>query len=231
MPFPPLASSEWQARDDGGIEFTSALKGGLAVHFQVLPGDRMFEIRFGVTNRSLAALHTTWVQLCSGFEKMGTLRDQAPEGVRLLADGMPIGWKDAGQDVSWIEAQRDPVSCRLTRSCYFKAWARSHAEEAQLAQPAPDLMVLARTIDAPIVAKSSLDSRRHVAFYSPWGRAVMFNTFAPCCHSDPFMQEVPRGETRWIVLYGLFYEGELGELFSALGAEHRVSRAEEGLPE
>jgi hypothetical protein len=216
VPHRPLAPPEWRPRADGGIQLDSALEGGLAVHFAVLPVDRGFEIRFGVTNGTPAPLGPTAVQLCSGFEKMGALSDQGPEGGRMWSGGKAVGWQATG-DLGWIEAWRDPLTCRIEKSCFFKAYVRGH-EPVRAAAPSAALRLLDRPLDLPVLLKSDPDGRRHVALYSPCAREVMYNALTPCGHADPVVDGIAPGETHWGVLYGLFFEGEADALLAALAA-------------
>jgi hypothetical protein len=226
--YPPLAAPAWRDDGQGGIALDCALAGGITVHFQVRAGERMFETRYGITNDTEAPLGESWAQLCNGFEAMGALSEQAAESVRLVAGGKPIGWGAAGQDTSWMDRFRDPDSCLVVRGCFFKALLT--APELPV-KTAPELMELARPIDLPLVAKSSADGRRHLVLYSPCAREVMYNALSPCCHADPFVDGVPAGATRWLVQYGLFYEGELATLCSALIELDRTLRTRSGFVE
>jgi len=229
-PFAQTAAASWMERADGGIELRSALSGGVSVTYQALPGDRFFELRFGVTNSSEVPLLETFSQFCLVFREFEALKQQSPETSWMLADGGVVGWGDAGQDLSWIEAMRDPDSGLLTKPCFFQALVRGCADERYPPKEyqARDFMWLRRTLDAPIVVKSSPDRRRHFALYSPFGRTIMYNALGPCCHVDPYMDGVAPGETRWSVVYGIFFEGELGELCAKLGEVDRVLRRTAG---
>jgi hypothetical protein len=213
MPHRPLTPPEWRGRADGGLELDSALEGGLTIHFRVLPGDRLFEVRFGLTNGTNETLESAWAQVCSGFERMGALRDQSPETVRVLSAGRWLGWEAAG-DLDWIDAHRDPLTCRLEKSCFFRAWVG----EVEPAPPkvAENVMRLERPLDLALIVKSAADDRRHVAFYSPHAPEVLYNAFTPCGHADPAFAGLAPGETRWGVVYGLFLGGALESALAGL---------------
>ena len=227
LPHPPLGIPAWRARPDG-IELEAPLEGGLTVRFEVRVGDRMFEIRVGITNASAGPLANTRAQICSAFGEMESLGLQDPDTVTFFSEGRALGWRAGGLDYDWMESERDPVSCRWKRPRYLMAWTRESPEQ-RTAQDTPELRVLRRPLDAPIVAKSTLDGRRHVVFYSPWARAVMFNVYGPCCHTDPQWRSIENGETRWTTVYGFFFEGDVAPLLARLAAAHELLRTDRGL--
>ena len=228
VPHRPLAPPGWRSRAEGGLELDAELEGGLVVHFRVLPGERLFEIRFGLTNGTATTIDSAWAQLCSGFEKMGPLSDQEPQTVRVWSAGRLTGWHESG-DVEWIEAQRDPLSCRIEKSCFFRAFVGEVQEPPD--SPAPNVMRLDRPLDLALVVKSDLDRRRHVVLYGPNAREVLFNAVTPCAHADPAFADLAPGETRWGVLYGLFVEGELEPWVATLVEADRALATRTGFRE
>jgi hypothetical protein len=232
----PLAPPAWKVRDDGGLALDCALAGDLTVRFRVLPGERMLELRFGVTNASAQALPRTWVQLCNLFMHVDTLSVQAPESAWFRLDGELVHWGGAGQDLAWIERFRDPATGLLARGTFFQALVTGGHDEryppARLQQA--DVMWLARTVDLPLLVKSTPDRTKHVVLYGPCGQKLMYNALTPCEHVDPYLDGVPAGETRWGVLYLVFFEGSsdaLGALVEELVALDRELRSTAGFRE
>lgn len=217
-PFPQAEAPHWEVRADGALELEVALEGGITVMFQVLPGDRMFELRCGVENNSVQTLLETWPQLCVLFRDFDTLDSQSPETSTMLVNGTIVSWGGLGQDLGWMDRQRDPLTGRIVRSCYFQALVSgSKGPRFTLGDTGQSgAMWLRSSVDAPIHIKSSPDRRRHLALYSPFGRSLLFNALNPCCHVDPHMDGIAPGERRWVVLYGIFFEGDLEELFGSL---------------
>lgn len=223
-PFPVSLLSEWRRPEgddgEGALEFRGDLEGGVTVTFQVLPGDRMFELRFGLDNQAGQALLGTWPQFCNAFTEFGTLGSQAPTSTRFPMDDALVDWTVTGQDLSWIERVRDPASGRIVRGCCLLGLVRGCRDE----RFRPDRlhstgqMWLARPLDLPLLVRSSSDGRRHLVLYSPSGRNLMNNLLAPCAHVDPYLERVEPGQTRWGVLYGIFHEGELDALLDGLAA-------------
>lgn len=231
--FAPLAPPAWVVREDGGLALDCALEQGLTVRFRVLPGERMLELRFGVTNGSTRALPRTWVQFCSVFRHVETLASQEPVDCWFRLDGTLAHWGGAGQDLAWIERFRDPATGRVARGAFFQALVtgcddpRYPPEHLQQA----DVMWLARTVDLPLLVKSAPDGRRHVVLYGPCARKLMVNLLSPCAHVDPVLDGIAPGETRWGVVYLLFLEGERAALVESLVALDRELRTTSGFRE
>jgi len=219
-PFPPLTSPAWGPLEGGGMTYTCALEGGPRVSFEVRPGDRLLELRFRLANEGSEPLLDTWPQFCTALPDLGSLAASDPASLRVRVGGALVGWDAFGQDLSALERFRDPSSGRLVRGFSLLGLVEGCADERfPPGDPRePDRIRLARTLDLPLLVKSSADGRRHLVLYSPNGRSVMSNLFSPCMHVDPHLERVGPGEDLSGVLFVLFFEGEVEDLVAALAA-------------
>jgi len=231
MPFPLRAPAAWERDEERGLVLDVALEGGVRLAYEVLPGERCFEIRLGIRNGSGQALLGTWPQFCTVLGECASLAAQSAQSFRLPAGGALIDWGGAGQDLAWIERARD-ASGRIRAARYLLALVEGRTDERHDPESpaAPDTMWLARPLDLPLVVKSSPDGKRHLVLYSPMGRTVLCNLFMPCAHVDPYLPRIEPGETRWGVLYGVFHDGDVAPVVEAFRKLDRVLRCPEGFP-
>lgn len=220
----------WVPQVDGSFALDCALEQDVRVHFRVLPGERMLELRFGVSNGSQQALRETWAQMCTILGGLGALGEQAPETSWMVMQGALVHWGAAGQDLAWLAGLRDAATGRLGRAAFFLALVQGCQDERYPPRrfQEGDTLWLERAADLALLGKSSPDLTRHVVFYSPQGRALMYNAFRPCAHVDPRIDGVAPGETRWGVVYLLFFEGEREALVEGLVALDAELRSAQG---
>ncbi|MHC4717650.1 MAG: hypothetical protein ACYS5V_11820 [Planctomycetota bacterium] len=212
---------KWARTDDGGLAMDNPLERDVTVHFRVIPRDRLLEVRFGLTNGSAKTLRNCWAQIC--FKGVGepVLAERHPTSSFMLSNGELISWDGAGQDLSWLEKERDerrPGFFR--RSCFFLATVGKGKVVGRLRRGRNPVLTLGRKIDAPIIAKSDKDRRRSVLVYSPSGVRAFYNVLQPCFHVDPHLGDVPPGSTRWAQTYLIFHEGDLKKAVTQLAKVH-----------
>ena len=224
--FPPLEEPAWQRRVDGGLELNVRLSGGFVQRLQAIPHDRMFEIRFGVTNHSDKPLDELSCQLCLSPRGLSNLGGRDPDTVSMLWRGDVIDWTFFGQGLSWMDEQRDPMTCRIVESCFFVAASRDSRIEKWEREPLQrgNRMRLQEPIDIPAIVKSDRGGNQHVLVYSPAARGTLYNAKGPCFHSDPEIAGIAPGETRWASTYFAFFEGDVSEPLRALAREHAELR-------
>ena len=200
------------------------------MHFRVLAHDRMMEIRWGMTNRGDKTIRGIRAQICAKSDTEPLLAERHPTSSWMLADGKLVTWDAAGQDLSWLEAERRPAprSDQFKRSCFFIAHVGTGPAKGSLtAQP---LFTLGRKIDVPAIAKADKDKRRAVIVYSPSANRAFFNVLQPCFHADPHLPDLAPGKTQWVRTYLIFVEGDLEAFMNKLAATHKKIAAAKKRP-
>ncbi len=222
----------WRKIEGGGLALDNPLEGGYTVRFRVIPCDRIIEVRLGITNDSGKPLRNVRCQLCMMPHKIKSLTERWPTSSRMLAGGEVISWDAAGQDLSWLNPHRKPDGS-FSQSCFFLAPVKGHvpADWDKQNRRYGSVMWLDEVVDIPAVAKSDKQESRSLIVYSPFGRNAFYNCLVPCFHSDPHMNLVPPGETRWTTSYYLMYNGNLKSFLLKLAGLHEEVQRQEGVPE
>ena len=217
---------QWVRTDDGGLAMDNPLERDLTVHFRVIPHDRMLEVRFGLTNGGDKTIRNCWAQIC--FKGVGepALAERHPGSSYMLSRGELISWDGAGQDLSWLEKERDERRpAMFKRSCFFLATVGEGDTVGRLKeQGANPVFTLGRMIDAPIIAKADADRRRAAIVYSPSGIRGFYNVLQPCFHIDPQLGDVPPKSTRWAETWFIFHEGDMKEAMTQLAKAHSAAK-------
>ncbi len=219
---------KWVKTDDGGLSMDNPLQRDLTVHFRVIPHDRLLEIRFGLTNGGDKVIRNCWAQICFKGANEPALAERHPTSSYMLSDGELISWDGAGQDLTWLDAERDEKRPSFyKRSCFFLAPVGKGRTFGRLKQGKNPVLTLGRKIDAPIIAKSDKDRRRSAIVYSPSGIRAFYNVLQPCFHVDPQLGDVPPHTTRWATTFLIFHEGDLKKAMTQLAKAHHAAKKKE----
>ena len=222
---PKLASLEtpvWKAYD-GKLSLDTPLAGDVTIRFRIIPHDRMLEVRWGLSNAGDKPLRYCWTQLCFKGWMDPILRERLPLSSWMLGKGKLISWDAAGQDLTWVPAERRPDG-RFKRSCFFRARIGKGLDRRGRVDLRPGKSArfhLGRKVDIPAMAKADARQGPAAIVYSPTAKDVFYNFFQPCFHADPFMGEVPPKSTRWTQTYLIFFKGDVEKFMNKLAGAHK----------